>query len=40
MNVTEQPDFTDWMSFLSSNLIEEISTNPEDLYLKTFISMK
>ena len=27
----EQADFTDWMSFLSSNLIEEISPNPEAL---------
>ena len=30
MNI-EQADFTDWMSFLSSNLIEEISPNPEAL---------
>ena len=38
---TDQADFTDWMSFILSNLMEEINPNPEALsakYLKTFIS--
>ena len=28
---TDQADFTDWMSFLTSNLMEEISVNTEPL---------
>ena len=28
---TEQADFTNWMTFLPSNLQEEISPNPEAL---------
>lgn len=32
---TEQADFTDWMCFLSSNLVEEIISNPEALSANT-----
>ena len=37
----DQADFTNWMSFLLSNLMEEISPNPLkslNKFLKTFIS--
>ena len=32
---TDQADFTDWMSFLPSNFIEEISSNTEALNANT-----
>ena len=32
---TDQSDFTDWMNFLLSNLMEEISPNPEALNANT-----
>ena len=32
---TEEVDFTDWMSFQPSNLIEEISPRPEALGINT-----
>ena len=35
---TDRADFTDWMSFLPSNLVEKISSNKD--VLKPFISME
>ena len=32
---TDQAHFTDWMSFLQSNLMEEIGPNPEHLSTNT-----
>ena len=32
---TDQADFTDWISFLPSNLMEEISSNTEALNVNT-----
>ena len=33
---TNQADFTDWISFLPCNIMEEIHTNPESLFTNTF----
>ena len=38
---TDQADFSDWMSFLQSNLMEEISPIPEALSInKSFLSIE
>ena len=37
---TEYADFTDWMSFLPTSLVEKVISNPEHLSSKSFISNK
>ena len=37
---TDQADFPDWMSFLPSNLMEEINPIPEALTNKSFLSIE